>query len=394
MEKEKLQSATAEQQVIEYTPPIRLKLPDNNGQKSKDRNAKPSVDADMYLISPGDSSTLNRQYTFETFVTGGSNSFAHAAALAVAEKPGVVYNPFFIYGGVGLGKTHLMHAIGNSVLKSHPDMRVLYVSSEQFTNEIIQSIQKGQAEAFRQKYRNIDVLLVDDIQFISGKTSTQEEFFHTFNTLHNAKKQIVLSSDRPPKEVQKLEDRLQSRFEWGLTTDVQAPDLETRIAILKNKALMNNCYVPNDVLVYIANRIDSNVRELEGAFTRVVAYASLNDISITTDVASKAMKDIFPQVADKEITMELIERIVSNYFRVSIEVLHSKSRSRPIAFPRQIAMYLCRELTEATLPQIGNFFGGRDHTTVLHGCEKISSRKQNDTKLANTLTELTDEIRR
>ena len=287
-----------------------------------------------------------------------------------------------------------MHAIGNSVLKSHPHMRVLYVSSEQFTNEIIQSIQKGQAEAFRQKYRNIDVLLVDDIQFISGKTSTQEEFFHTFNTLHDAQKQIILSSDRPPKEVQKLEDRLRSRFEWGLITDIQAPDLETRIAILKNKAIIDHFDVPNDVMVYIASRIDSNIRELEGALTRVVAYASLNKIPITTEVVASALKDIFPQGASKEITMEIIESIVASYFKVTVEDLHSKKRSRSIAFPRQIAMYLCRELTETSLPQIGNFFGGRDHTTVLHACDKISKDKETEVKLANTITELIEEIQK
>ena len=392
---------TPEQQTLGYADPVRVKLPNTSSPApaemlapSPDMRGSNGSDADMHLIAPGDYSSLNPKYTFDTFVTGGSNRFAHAAALAVAENPGKVYNPFFMYGGVGLGKTHLMHAIGNSVLKSHPEMRVLYVSSEQFTNEIIQSIQKGQAESFRQKYRNIDVLLVDDIQFISGKTSTQEEFFHTFNTLHDAQKQIILSSDRPPKEVQKLEDRLRSRFEWGLITDIQAPDLETRIAILKNKAIIDHFDVPNDVMVYIASRIDSNIRELEGALTRVVAYASLNKIPITTEVVASALKDVFPQGASKEITMEIIESIVANYFKVSVEDLHSKKRSRNIAFPRQIAMYLCRELTETSLPQIGNFFGGRDHTTVLHACDKISKDKETEVKLANTITELIEEIQK
>ena len=391
-----------EQQTLDYASPVRLKRSDLESSEAEMPAPAPSPevtitassDADMHLIAPGDSSSLNPKYTFDTFVTGGSNRFAHAAALAVAANPGKVYNPFFMYGGVGLGKTHLMHAIGNSVLKSHPNMRVLYVSSEQFTNEIIQSIQKGQAEAFRQKYRNIDVLLVDDIQFISGKTSTQEEFFHTFNTLHDAQKQIILSSDRPPREVQKLEDRLRSRFEWGLITDIQAPDLETRIAILKNKAIIDHFDVPNDVMVYIASRIDSNIRELEGALTRVVAYASLNSTPITTEVVAAALKDVFPQGAAKEISMEIIETIVAGYFKVSVEDLHSKKRSRNIAFPRQIAMYLCRELTETSLPQIGNFFGGRDHTTVLHACEKITNEKETEVKLANTIAELIEEIKK
>ena len=391
---------TPEQQMLNYADPVRLKLPGTAAEAparmpAPAKEAKePPADTDVHLIAPGDSSTINPKYTFDTFVTGGSNRFAHAAALAVAENPGKVYNPFFMYGGVGLGKTHLMHAIGNSVLKNHPNMRVLYVSSEQFTNEIIQGIQKGQTEAFRQKYRNIDVLLIDDIQFISGKQSTQEEFFHTFNTLHDAQKQIILSSDRPPKEVQKLEDRLRSRFEWGLITDIQAPDLETRIAILKNKAIIDHYDVPNDVMVYIASRIDSNIRELEGALTRVVAYASLNNVPITTEVVAAALKDVFPQGASKEITMELIESIVSSYFKVTVEDLHSKKRSRSIAFPRQIAMYLCRELTETSLPQIGNFFGGRDHTTVLHACDKISKDKETEVKLANTITELIEEIQK
>ena len=328
----------------------------------------------MHIVAPGDRSSLNPKYTFETFVTGSSNRFAHAAAMAVAESPGKVYNPFFMYGGVGLGKTHLMHAIGNRVLQNHPEMRVLYVSSEQFTNEIIRAIQEGKAELFRQKYRTIDVLMVDDIQFLSGKQSTQEEFFNTFNALHVADKQIILSSDRPPREVQKLEDRLRSRFEGGLITDIQAPDLETRIAILKNKALLDHVDVPNDVLMFIANRIDSNIRELEGALTRVVAYASLIKKPVTTEVVAEALKDVFPNNHKKEVTLEVIQEIVTTYFKIRIEDLHSKKRTRSIAFPRQIAMYLCRELTDTSLPQIGNFFGGRDHTTVLHAYDK-SARK-------------------
>lgn len=349
---------------------------------------------EMHIVAPGDSSSLNPKYTFDTFVTGSSNRFAHAAAMAVAESPGRVYNPFFMYGGVGLGKTHLMHAIGNRVLHNHPEMRVLYVSSEQFTNEIIRSIQEGNAEKFRQKYRNIDVLLVDDIQFLSGKTSTQEEFFHTFNTLHDAQKQIILSSDRPPREVERLEDRLRSRFEWGLITDIQAPDLETRIAILKNKAQLDHFSVPIDVMVYIASRIDSNIRELEGALTRVVAYASLINQPVTTELVTIALKDVFPNNKTKEITMEVIQEIVASYFKIKIDDLHAKKRTRSIAFPRQIAMYLCRELTDTSLPQIGNFFGGRDHTTVIHAYDKISKEKDADMKLNAIINELIERIQR
>lgn len=355
----------------------------------------PAADGgEMHIVAAGDSSSLNPKYTFDTFVTGSSNRFAHAAAMAVAESPGKVYNPFFMYGGVGLGKTHLMHAIGNRVLHNHPEMRVLYVSSEQFTNEIIRSIQEGTAEKFRQKYRNIDVLLVDDIQFLSGKTSTQEEFFHTFNTLHDAQKQIILSSDRPPREVERLEDRLRSRFEWGLITDIQAPDLETRIAILKNKAQLDHFSVPNDVMVYIASRIDSNIRELEGALTRVVAYASLIKKPVTTDLVTEALKDVFPNSKTKEVTMEVIQEIVASYFKIRIEDLHAKKRTRTIAYPRQIAMYLCRELTDTSLPQIGNFFGGRDHTTVLHACDKITKEKESDRKLTTILNELIERIQK
>ncbi|MDD6134742.1 MAG: chromosomal replication initiator protein DnaA [Selenomonadaceae bacterium] len=369
--------------------------PDQGTLFSHNGDTSASADnSDMHIVAAGDSASLNPKYTFDTFVTGSSNRFAHAAAMAVAESPGKVYNPFFMYGGVGLGKTHLMHAIGNRVLHNHPEMRVLYVSSEQFTNEIIRSIQEGNAEKFRQKYRNIDVLLVDDIQFLSGKTSTQEEFFHTFNTLHDAEKQIILSSDRPPREVERLEDRLRSRFEWGLITDIQAPDLETRIAILKNKAQLDHFSVPNDVMVYIASRIDSNIRELEGALTRVVAYASLIKKPVTTDLVAEALKDVFPNNKTKEITMEVIQEIVASYFKIKIDDLHAKKRTRSIAYPRQIAMYLCRELTDTSLPQIGNFFGGRDHTTVLHACDKISKEKESDIKLGGILNELVERIQK
>ena len=343
-------------------------------------------------IVPGDSSSLNPKYVFETFVTGNSNRFAHAAALAVAESPAKVYNPFFMYGGVGLGKTHLMHAIGHKILQNHPEMRVLYISSEKFTNELINSIRDGKPEAFRQKYRNIDVLLVDDIQFLSKKEHTQEEFFHTFNTLHDANKQITISSDRHPREIQTLEDRLRSRFEWGLITDIQAPDLETRIAILRKKALLENLNVPNDVMVYIASRIDNNIRELEGALTRVVAFASLNNQVITNELAAAALKDVFPTGKTKQITLELIQEIVASYFKIKVDELLVKKRTRNLAFPRQIAMYLCRELTDTSLPRIGEMFGGRDHTTVIHAHDKISRERNEDMKLNNIIKELIQRI--
>ena len=345
-------------------------------------------------IAPGDASTLNPRYTFDTFVTGKSNQLAHAASISVAENPGHGYNPLFLYGGVGLGKTHLMHAIGHRILEHHPEMRVLYVSSEKFTNELINSIRDGHPEKFRDKHRTIDVLMVDDIQFISGKTSTQEEFFHTFNALHDDNKQIILSSDRPPKEVEKLEDRLRSRFEWGLITDIQAPDLETRIAILRKKAMVDHIDVPNDVMFSIANRVDTNIRELEGALTRVVAYASLTRQPVTTELAMQALKDLFPDAGQKEVTLEVIQEIVANYFQIPVDELHSKKRSRSIAFPRQVAMYLCRELTESSLPAIGQFFGGRDHTTVLHAYDKIQKEKETDDKLGKTISDLMERIQK
>lgn len=344
------------------------------------------------LLTTEESLPLNPKYIFETFVIGNSNRFAHAASLAVAEAPAQVYNPFFIYGGVGLGKTHLMHAIGHRILKNHSGLKVVYISSEKFTNELINSIRDGNPESFRQKYRNIDVLLVDDIQFLSKKEHTQEEFFHTFNTLHEANKQIIISSDRPPRDIQTLEDRLRSRFEWGLITDIQAPDLETRIAILRKKAMLENLNVHNDVMVYIASRIDNNIRELEGALIRVMAYASLTKQPIDIDLAAEALKDIFPNGRPKQITMELIQDIVASFFKIKMDELLAKKRTRNVAFPRQIAMYLCRELTDTSLPRIGEMFGGRDHTTVIHAHAKISRERNEDTKLNHTIKELIKRI--
>ena len=315
---------------------------------------------------------LNPKYTFDTFVIGNSNRFAHAACVAVAESPARAYNPLFLYGGVGLGKTHLMHAIGHSIMKEQNDAKVVYVSSEKFTNELINSIKSDKNEEFRDKYRNVDILLIDDIQFIAGKEGTQEEFFHTFNALHEANKQIIISSDRHPKEIPTLEDRLRSRFEMGLIADIQPPDFETRIAILKTKAQIENIDIPNEVMNYIATYIKSNIRELEGALTRVVAYSSLINKDISYDLAVEALKDIVTTSESQEISVNRIKEKVSTAFGIKMDDFNSKKRTRTIAYPRQIAMYLSRELTDLSLPKIGNEFGGRDHTTVIHAHDKIS----------------------
>ena len=344
------------------------------------------------LISDELSTTLNPKYTFDSFVIGNSNRFAHAASLAVAEAPAKAYNPLFIYGGVGLGKTHLMHAIGHYILDSNPNARVEYVSSEKFTNELINAIKDDKNEEFRNKYRNVDVLLIDDIQFIAGKERTQEEFFHTFNALHDANKQIILSSDRPPKEIPTLEDRLRSRFEWGLIADIQVPDFETRMAILKKKADVEKLNVANEVMVYIATKIKSNIRELEGALIRIVAYSSLTNKEITVDLASEALKDIISKKQGKNITISIIQDIVASYFNLRIEDLKSQRRTRNIAYPRQIAMYLSRNLTDMSLPKIGEEFGGRDHTTVIHAYEKISENLNTDESLQHTIEDITKKL--
>ena len=335
---------------------------------------------------------LNLKYTFDTFVIGNSNRFAHAASLAVAESPAKSYNPLFIYGGVGLGKTHLMHAIGHHVLQHSPNERVLYVSSEKFTNELIDSIRDKKQIEFRNNYRNVDILLIDDIQFLAGKEQTQEEFFHTFNALYEANKQIIISSDRPPKEIPTLEDRLRSRFEWGLITDIQAPDLETRIAILRKKAKLENLQVANEVMVFIADNIQSNIRELEGALIRVMAYASLSKSPITPEIAAKALKDILPLSTPKEISIEMIQKAVADYFHLSLPEFKAKKRTRTVAFPRQIAMYLARELTDCSLPKIGEEFGGRDHTTVIHAYNKIAENLGNDPLLEKRVNEIIKKI--
>lgn len=336
---------------------------------------------------------LNPKYTFDSFVVGNSNRFAHAASQAVAESPARAYNPLFIYGGVGLGKTHLMHAIGHFVSRHTHAVRVAYVSTETFTNEFINSIRDDKMSDFQNRYRSVDVLLIDDIQFLAGKVQTQEEFFHTFNAIHEANKQIVISSDRPPKEIPTLEERLRSRFEWGLICDIQPPDLETRIAILRKKARIESLEVPDDVIGYIATHIDTNIRELEGALTRVVAYSGMMRSPITIDLASYALKDILPPVRPRQVTIDLVQRTVADFFQLQLDDLKVRKRTRNVAFPRQIAMFLCRELTDFSLPKIGEEFGGRDHTTVLHAYEKVSDDLKHDPSLAQQIELLTNRIR-
>ncbi|RIP34923.1 chromosomal replication initiator protein DnaA [Staphylococcus gallinarum] len=359
----------------------------NHSQQPKDRYESGVDEARI-----GDEQ-FNMHNTFETFVIGPGNRFPHAASLAVAEAPAQAYNPLFIYGGVGLGKTHLMHAIGHYVLANNPDAKVIYTSSEKFTNEFIKSIRDNKTEQFREKYRNIDVLLIDDIQFIQNKEQTQEEFFHTFNELHQANKQIVISSDRPPKEIAKLEDRLRSRFEWGLIVDITPPDYETRMAILHKKIEEENLNIPSEALTYIANQIQSNIRELEGALTRVLAFSKLQGQPITTELTAAALKDIIQAPKSKKITIQDIQKIVGQYYSVKIEDFSAKKRTKSIAYPRQIAMYLSRELTDFSLPKIGEEFGGRDHTTVIHAHEKILKDINNDPTFKQEVENLEKEIR-
>ena len=340
-----------------------------------------------------DNTRLNPKYTFDTFVIGSSNRFAHAAAIAVAEQIAKAYNPLFIYGESGLGKTHLLHAIGHYARSLYKGARVRYVSSEEFTNEFINSIRDDKAASFQKKYRDIDVLLVDDIQFLSGKVQTQEEFFHTFNTLHNANKQIVITSDMPPKQLQEFEDRMRSRFEWGLITDVQPPDLETRIAILRKKTLQERLTVPADVLEFIGSKISTNIRELEGALIRVTAFANLNRQPVDLGLAEIVLKDLIPDPVGPEITAKQIMEQTAVYYGVSIDDLCGSSRSRVLVTARQIAMYLCRELTDLSLPKIGQQFGGRDHTTVMHADRKVRQLMAERRSLYNQVADLTHRIR-
>lgn len=336
---------------------------------------------------------LNPKYTFETFVIGSSNRFPHAAAVAVAEAPGKAYNPLLVYGDSGLGKTHLLHAIGHYVRSLYSGAKVRYVSSEEFTNEFINAIRDDRQDRFKRRYRDVDVLLIDDIQFLEGKTQTQEEFFHTFNTLHNANKQIVLTSDRAPKRLEALEDRLRNRFEWGLITDVQPPDLETRIAILRKKAAMDRLTAPPDVLEFIASKIQTNIRELEGALIRVTAFANLNRQEVDMTLAEIVLKDLIPEGGEPEITAALIIAQTAAYFGLSIEELTGPSRGRHLVMARQIAMYLCRELTDLSLPKIGAQFGNRDHTTVMYADRKINQLLAERRAVFNQVSELTNRIK-
>ena len=341
---------------------------------TKPAKATPAVTADE--------SNLNPNYTFDTFVVGNNNRFAHAAALAVAEAPAASYNPLYLYGGVGLGKTHLMHAIGNEILRNNKNSKILYVTSENFTNQLINAIKDNTNDQFRNKYRSIDILLIDDIQFIAGKERIQEEFFHTFNTLYESGKQIILSSDKPPKDIQLLEDRLKSRFEWGIMADISNPDYETRLAILRKKAQLDNILIDDEILSTIATRIDSNIRELEGTLNKLIATASLTHSPITLEMAEKAINDIVSQ-KEKVISSEFIQETVGKYFNINPKDLRGSKRSNDITFPRQIAMYLCRNVANMSLPQIGKDFGKRDHTTVMHACNKIEKdiKESKETKL-------------
>lgn len=333
-------------------------------------------------------SNLNPKYTFDTFVVGNNNRFAHAAALAVAEAPAKSYNPLFVYGGSGLGKTHLMHAIGNEVLRNNKTLNVLYVDSEKFTNQLINAIKDSKTEQFKNKYRNIDVLLIDDIQFIAGKERIQEEFFHTFNSLHGSGKQIIISSDRPPKDIQLLEDRLKSRFEWGLIADISNPDYETRFAILKKKAQLDNIYIDDEILSNIATKIDSNIRELEGTLNRLIATSSLTQTPITMEMAEKAINDVVTN-KEKVLSYDLIQETVAKYFNITVNDLKGSRRSNDIALPRQIAMYLCRNIAQMSTNAIGACFGKRDHSTVLHACNKIDK----DIKQDNNLKMVVDSVK-
>lgn len=361
-------------------------IPGENIDKEEVRKnaATNSADEDNALSN---GRKLNPKYRFDNFIIGNSNRFAHAASLAVAEAPATAYNPLFLYGGVGLGKTHLMHAIGHYILDNNPDAYVLYVTSEKFTNDLINSIKDGTNEEFRNTYRKADVLLVDDIQFIAGKESTQEEFFHTFNALHEANKQIIVSSDNPPSEIPTLEDRLRSRFEWGLIADIQPPDYETRIAILRKKAEAENYNVPDDVISYIAQNIQSNIRKLEGALIRIYAYASLtNKKEVSLELAQEALKHLISN--NKKITLIDIKEVVANYYNISLEDLVSKKKTKNIAYPRQVAMYIARKLTDYSLPKLGEEFGGRDHSTVLHAYNKVEEDIESSQEVKKNVDDL------
>jgi chromosomal replication initiator protein len=374
--------------------PARVESRSPSVDLSTDLHVAPSSPLPHETMRPSAGETrLNPKYAFETFVIGSSNRFPHAAAVAVAEAPGKAYNPLLVYGDSGLGKTHLLHAIGHYVRSLYNGAKVRYVSSEEFTNEFINAIRDDRQDRFKRRYRDVDVLLIDDIQFLEGKTQTQEEFFHTFNTLHNANKQIVLTSDRAPKRLEALEDRLRNRFEWGLITDVQPPDLETRIAILRKKAAMDRLSAPADVLEFIASKIQTNIRELEGALIRVTAFASLNRQEVDMTLAEIVLKDLIPEGGEPEITAPLIIAQTAAYFGLSIDDLTGPSRGRHLVMARQIAMYLCRELTDLSLPKIGAQFGNRDHTTVMYADRKINQLLAERRAVFNQVSELTNRVK-
>ena len=369
-----------------------------NKQNSFDFLEKPRSEAllknnttNFVDIEPIENS-LNRKYTFNTFVVGSCNQFAHAAALAVAESPGKTYNPMFIYGGVGLGKTHLMHAAGHAIKERNRHLRVAYISAEKFMNELINAIRYDKTQTFREKYRSIDVLLMDDVQFMAGKERTQEEFFHTFNALHNDQKQIVVTSDCPPREIPTLEERLHSRFEWGLIADIEPPDLETKVAILKRKADLDGVLLPDEIAFYIAGKVKSNIRELEGSLVRLVAISSLRGVPISKMLAQDAMKNIIDSEQPEGLTLERIAKAAASHFKLTIEEIKSKNNSRQIAVPRQVAMYLCKRLTKHSFPEIGREFGGKHHTTVMHSVEKIDSLIKDDRNFHRVVSELIDSL--
>lgn len=371
---------------------VEFRVVDNdNGTTQVEPNTK-SHQADPKRRTARNESSLNRRYTFKNFVIGPSNRLTSAAAEAVAKAPAKAYNPLFIYGGVGLGKTHVMQAIGNCIIDQGVDLNVLYVPAEQFVNEFINAIKRGDRQQFQSRFRNMDVLLIDDIHFLAGKESTQEEFFHTFNALHHAHKQIVISSDRPPKEIPTIEERLRSRFEWGLITDIQPPDLETRVAILRKKCDEESVHLPDEVTLFIANKIRNSIRELEGALVKVGAYASLNNEPVTIEMASRVLKDFLSR-EDQEISIEHIIRKVAEHFRIKTHDLLGGGRSRSIAQPRQIAMYLSRELTRHSFPEIGSFFGKKDHSTVMHACKKIAAEYEKDEEFHNFIDRLIYSVR-
>lgn len=362
-------------------------LPDEAKEKESSKLA-PQPPANGNVRNNSERANLNPKYTFDTFVVGGNNNFAHAASLAVAESPGEMYNPLFLYGGVGLGKTHLMHSIAHFILEKNPETKVLYVTSEFFTNELIEAIRNGNNTAmtkFREKYRSIDVLLIDDVQFIIGKESTQEEFFHTFNDLHGAKKQIIISSDKPPKDMETLEARLRSRFEWGLIADISSPDYETRMAILRKKEELDGYDIDDEVIKYIATNIKSNIRELEGALNKIIAYSNLEKREINVALAEKALKDIISPDEKREVTPELIIEVVAEHFNISSSDLSGNKRNSEIVYPRQIAMFLCRDMTDTPLKSIGALLGKRDHTTILHGSEKIAGEVKKSEATRNVI---------